>query len=259
MTQNKKTKAPVEALRKGLQILELLNADWRREGIPLAQIAQQMGQNKTTVHNLLKTLVICGFAENNDGIYTTGWKVRRLAKEQLAGDIANQNQKWIGALAVLSDKIEEPLVLASLIQGRRQVIARVESTQSVQVNSKFCEQNDMTTWETVTGRVLAAYALEQEKLQLFETDGIPGRRWNGLSTIEETLEELDRIKANGIAIDAEGEVFSAAVPIMTPDGSVFAALGVYLPMFRISPYRRSTILKLLKEGAQTLASLIRNN
>ncbi|MBN2449345.1 MAG: helix-turn-helix domain-containing protein [Lentisphaeria bacterium] len=75
-------RTPMESLRKGLVLLECIcsrSADGH--GVLLGELAGAMGWKRTTTHNLAKTLVLCGFAENRgDGRYRPGWRLRDLTR-----------------------------------------------------------------------------------------------------------------------------------------------------------------------------------
>ena len=129
-------KPPVEALRRGLAMLELLS---EHGALSLSELAAKMGLKRTTAHNLLKTLVMCGYAANDgDGVYRLGGKIRRLAVAQLLNRISQgQAQGVLSVLSVLTEQIGETLVLAGLVNGRRKVPARTNPQQAVLVSSAF--------------------------------------------------------------------------------------------------------------------------
>jgi DNA-binding IclR family transcriptional regulator len=72
-------KCPVEALNKGLKLLEYIAKS--PDGIGLTKLAERMNLKVTTTHNLVKTLHICGYVNKmDDGKYQVGWKLPSLTR-----------------------------------------------------------------------------------------------------------------------------------------------------------------------------------
>lgn len=245
-------KPPVEALRRGLAMLELLS---EHGALSLADLAAKMGLKRTTAHNLLKTLVICGYAANDgDGVYRLGGKIRRLAVAQLLNRISQgQAQGVLSVLSVLTEQIGETLVLAGLVNGRRKVLARTNPQQAVLVSSAFLEQESRPIWHTETGRILAAFAPADALPEIISANGMPDQGWRRITDMDELTAELATIRAHGVVLQIHGEVFAAAVPVIREDGWLLAALGVHMPVFRRRLSSDDSLLELLRQGARRLA------
>ena len=246
-------KPPVEALRRGLALLELLS---EHGTLTLAELAAKMGLKRTTAHNLLKTLVMCGYAANDgDGVYRLGSKLRRLAAVQLLNRISHgQAQGVLSVLSVLTEQIGETLVLAGLVNGRRKVLARTNPQQAVLVSAAFLEQESRPIWHTETGRILAAFAPADALPEIIRANGMPDQSWRRMADPAELAAELAAIRAHGAAIQAHGEVFAAAVPVIREDGWLLAALGVHMPAFRRRLPSDDALLEQLHRGASRLAN-----
>lgn len=245
-------KTPVEALHRGLSILEILSADLSGQGLALAEIAERMGLKRTTAHNLLKTLCLCGYAENaGAGKYLVGWKLQRFSRDRTLRNFSRDLALRI--LGALAKSTGESLVYAVLVNSRRQVIARACGGQDVQVNIVQLEPDHQCLWQTVTGRVLSAFCLPQELQQIFASEGLPGRHWQGLTTQEQVFEQLAQIRRQGFVCDLSGEVFSAAVPVSGNKNLLLGTLGIHLPMFRHVRGREDELILQLKEAAAGLA------
>ncbi|HQL87528.1 MAG: helix-turn-helix domain-containing protein [Lentisphaerae bacterium] len=245
-------KPPVEALRRGLALLELLS---EHGSLPLAELAQKMDLKRTTAHNLLKTLVMCGYAANDgDGVYRLGGKLRRLAAAQLLNRISHgQAQGVLSILSVLTEQIGETLVLAGLVNGRRKVLARTNPQQAVLVSAAFLEQESLPIWHTETGRILAAFAPADALPEIISANGMPDQGWRRIVDMDELTAELATIRTHGVVLQVRGEVFAAAVPVIREDGWLLAALGVHMPVFRRRLPSDDSLLELLRQGASRLA------
>lgn len=246
------TKTPVEALHRGLSILEILSSDLSGAGVSLAEVADRMQLKRTTVHNLLKTLCLCGYAENSgNGYYRVGWKLQRFSRERnlrnFSRDIA------LRSLGALAKRTGESVVYAVLVNNRRQVVARASGGQDVQVNISQLEPDHPYFWHTVTGRILAAFCLPQELEQILLNEGLPGSQWQGVCTPEQLRQQLDKIRGQGWISDLSGEVYSAAVPVLGSKSLLLGTIGIHLPVFRHVHERDQELIAGLQEAAAELA------
>ncbi len=248
----KQNKTPVEALHRGLSILEILSADLSGAGISLAEIARRMELKRTTSHNLLKTLCLCGYAENSgSGHYRVGWKLQRFSRERNLRNFSRDLA--LRSLGALAKSTGESLVYAVLVNNRRHVVARASGGQDVQVNITQLEPDHPCFWHTVTGRILAAYCLPQELEQIIAGEGFPESQWMGLCSSEQLQQQLDRIRGQGWVSDLSGEVYSAAVPVLGSKSLLLGTLGIHLPVFRHVCERDPELIALLQEAAAALA------
>ena len=245
-------KLPVESLRRGLVLLELLS---EHGTLSLAELSAKVGLKRTTTHNLLKTLVLCGYVTSaGEGRYRLGSRLRRMAAAQLLNRISHgQAQGVLAVLSVLTEQIGEALVLAGLLNGRRRVLARTNPQQAVQVSAAFLEQEAHPIWHTETGLILAAFAPEDALPEIIQANGLPERGCRLPADSSELSAELAAIRANGAVVRMHGEVFAAAVPVLRDDGWLLAALGVHLPTFRRHQAQDDQLLTLLQQGARRLA------
>ena len=80
---------PVKSLKKALDLLSvLLFQDGEEKGFAVKELGERLGLPANSVHNLLKTMAVCGYAEKNaDGRYTYGPVCRQIAyRNYQAGD-----------------------------------------------------------------------------------------------------------------------------------------------------------------------------
>ena len=191
-------RSPVEALRKGLEVLELLSRAPGGTGMPLVEIAARMGFKRTTAHNLLKTLTLAGFAVNEgDGRYRLGPKVGQLLRNRSAA--RPLSPRLLQYLVQLAVQLNENVVLTTLADGNRRVLARALGQQIVQVDADRLDGEHTRLWRTVTGRVLAAYATPEERAELVANAGFPGEDWNGITDSAGLDAALARIREQGYA------------------------------------------------------------
>mgnify|MGYP002552554999 CR=1 FL=1 len=74
---------PVKSLKKALDLLSvLLFQDGEEKGFAVKELGERLGLPANSVHNLLKTMAVCGYAEKNaDGRYTYGPVCRQIASD----------------------------------------------------------------------------------------------------------------------------------------------------------------------------------
>ena len=246
-------RTPVESLRKGLMLLEAL-CDIGRDGAALGDVAQRMGWKRTTTHNLIKTLSLCGYALNDgEGRYTAGWKVLDLTRRLTAAGALRP--ELVQALAGLAAELDEAVVLTTITDSHRRILARARGTQAVQVDALALENGKIRIWETVTGRILAAFCSPMERDVLVQREGLPIDTWQGLSTRAALETELARLRSSQLAESHAREVASFARPILTSTGEALGAIGVHLPEYRCDSTVRNSILNALARTTERMAAL----
>lgn len=246
-------RTPVEALRKGLRILEILSGSDVSGGVSLAQMAEAMSLKRNTTHNLLKTLCLCGYAENvGAGRYALGAGVFGLLRPRVL--VRDSQPALQEVLSELSRTIGEDVVFASLISGRRRALARAGGGAPVRVASFATDVEEKKLWRTVTGRILAAYCTAAERRDLLAYAGIPGRDWDGIEDVMELDRRLSELRIQGYAEQIEhGEVASLAVPVLDPGGILIGALGIHLPVYRFGEERHQDLLSALRGAGIRIA------
>ncbi len=246
-------KMPVESLRKGLEILEMLCEAPQSEGLALADIARRMGLKRTTTHNLAKTLRMCGFAQTiGEGRYKSGWRTAHIGR--LALFTGQTGTAILTIAAQASAEMNEAIVVTTLVRGRRRVLARTDGNQLIRVDVAALQADEKSMWTMVTGRVLAAFCCADELEHVISEEGIPGEHWPDVARAGQLDSALAAIRARGYAEHEEQhQVASIAVPVLTADGQLLGAIGTHLPVFRFTADRKQLLLETLRRMAQRLA------
>ncbi|MCC7494042.1 MAG: helix-turn-helix domain-containing protein [Fimbriimonadaceae bacterium] len=249
------SEAPIQSIQRSCAVLDqLAEAAARGEGVGLQVVAEALGVPVTTAHNLLKSLVACGYAGRGEQRrYTLGPRALDLARAARlsAGGLAAAAAE----AAELAERTGESVVVTTLVHGRRQVLRRFEGSAVVRVNAAFDDQAPL--WAMVTGRVLAAFATPAE-LQAVLALGPPSAAWPELHRASDLEPALAAIRAAGLAeaITGQQEVVSMAAPILDRQGQLLAALGLYLPAFRATSEASAGLrAELLATAARVTARL----
>lgn len=241
----------VQVLQRAFSILDLLAL--RDAG--LAELARETGLQKTTLHNILKTLVELGAVQRTaDGRYALGPKIpelgegeyRRTSLQPLAQRIA----------ADLCSAVQETVVISVLRGAERYVLAYAVGPQELTVRIDL--STGKSPYDATTGRVLLAFLPEAERRRIIEARGLPGDEWRAITTREELDAALDEIRRNEVALHlhVEQEIQTVAVPVFGPNGGAWASIGIRMPASRFLNGRREAILAGLREASSRMSDLL---
>lgn len=244
---------PVKSVKKALDLLSiLLFEDIDRIGIDLTTLSKRLGAPLNTTHNLLKTMVACGFiAQTDKSHYIAGPKCEQIGKINELKD--DRNSKMINAqMRKLSDDVQENVVFSIIAGGRRIVSTHCEyEKQLIKIDRAQFDQNS-SIYRLPTGRVLTAYATESELKEIKEFYGDPLSLWPSMKM------DCERIREEGAyqLTPDKPNINSYAVPILAPKGKSLGALGCYAPVFRCTKAKELLIKNNLKKTANTISLIL---
>jgi IclR family acetate operon transcriptional repressor len=251
------TVVPVRSVKKALDLLSLLAFDdLERAGIPLTVLAARMQMPVNTAHNLLKTMVACGYvARTASGEYTVGSRCNEMGRLNtvLSAAAARVVQERMEALG---GALGESVTFAVLADGQRKLLLKADAGHAIRVDSSALEQADL--FAVPTGRVLAAFATPDALDRILERAGLPGAAWHGIQSRAALDRALDTIRKQGfekIAPDIHALV-SFAVPVLSRSNDLLGALGCYAPAFRCGPAKHAPVLAQLRETAAAIAAAL---
>jgi len=251
------SEVPVKSVKKALDILSiLLFEDIERNGVELSVLSKKMCMPANSTHNLLKTMSACGFvAQTENSRYIAGDKCDQIGRaNQVSGKHSSETFK--NCIIGLSESVQETVVFAILLGGRRIVAAKSDSNQTIKVDSKSMGSQDI--YSLPTGRILTAYASEQELSEIKSVYGAPEGQWDGVKSKNDFLDKTELIRKQGYCIlnPDKFNLVSFACPVLDPEGNLLGALGCYAPLYRCPKSRQKLILKMLKQTSETLGKII---
>ncbi len=232
-----------------LEILAFEDPDDR--GFTLTDMARRMGMAPNSARNLLKTMIVCGFVEQDaEGRYTTGLKCRQLglsSRRQALVDLALPFLQKLGAA------LEEVVLLAVLVNGRRVTVEQVNPQRTIRVDPSA--RVILNPYELATGRILLAFASEAERRQVINRYGLPGAAWDGIRSESALRAALDALRRAGVCPMEKKEdgLMAFAVPVVAGDGSLIGALGCYAPTFRCPASKGQSMVEEMKRTATAMA------
>lgn len=200
----------------------------RRRVLGLAEIARYSGLPKSTAHRVLAMLVEVGAVEQVPDGYQVGLKMFSLgvlppeaALREAALPHLEELHRLTGQtlhLAILRDA--DVVYLEKLLPRER----------SVMMPSVIGDRMPATC--TGVGKVLLAYAPEEEREAVLASGPLPRRTARSLGTLDEVRRELTAISGRGYALDREEAapgIACVAVPVLAGDGCAVAAISVSYP------------------------------
>ena len=212
--------------QRTVDILKLVSKNPER--ITLDEICQLLTLPKTSAYDIVTTLVEMGMVNVQKGqkqIYTIGLTAYRI------GINYTNNLDFLGIL--------EPELKAFAREVAKTVFFGVRSDHEVVYICKFEPENPIITTATVgtknpmyctsLGKAILAYTDEDTRQQVINRIKFSRKTANTIMTKEDLERELNKVKAQGYALDAremEDHMECAGAAVFGPDGSVMGAISV---------------------------------
>lgn len=249
-----KPDVPVRSVRKALELLEMIVLDDpARKGITLTDLAKRMGMLPNSTRNILKTMLVCGFADQNqEGRYVPGPKILAIGRVNYFDKARLARIERL--LLEFSNSIREDSVFTILYQGRRIALAKAHSAQIIKIEP---EKESVDLYTLPTGRVLAAYASPEELKTIVKLNGWPGKSWNNISNPANMEAALCALKKEGGCVinPDSNQIASMAAPVLNSKGKLIGAIGAYVPCFRCPPEKVKIIYRELVKVAQRISAM----
>ncbi len=237
----------VKSVLKALAALDfVMEQSMVKPGVGLSEVAGALEIQPTTARNILKTMEMAGYiGRAGDRLYVPGPKCFGMSR---GARVASSLMKVMPAvLERLAADIGESLVVATLFNGMRKVLLRRQGMSPIVVETRSAEQDNMA-YHLVSTRIMLAFASARELDLFVELNGLPGREWDGIDSRQQLDEYLSRLRTAGFAEDYPGkEVYAAAFPLLDSSGMILGGLGMYMPLFRLTPERKQQIFAEIHE------------
>lgn len=235
----------IQAVERALNILELFNE--QKVELNLAEISQQTGLHKSTLHSLLKTLQAQGYIEQAEANAPYRLGVKLLER----GYLVQRSRDFITVARPYLEKLSEETgqtVHLGVLDGKSGVyVDKVEGTRSIIVYSRIGRRMPIHT--TAIGKVLLA----------FQSPAVIGKTLDGYdfaSSTENTITErvvyeaaLAKVRSDGFAVDEQENVRGcrcAAVPVWGHDRKLVAAISISTVVENVSMNEFKSFIEQLK-------------
>ena len=223
----------VLTLDKSILVLEAIVR--RPEGIGTRALAQELGINVATAHNIATTFAARGYVRQDEvtRLFHPGLRLMLLSRlPKHLRDLATTARRVVHALA---DELDEAVMLVSNDNGRLITIEYAANKQPLRVVQ---ESEDMSAVAhcTASGKLILAHfdeTLLQSHLEQFK---LVRHTANTVTDPEAFRAQLKQLRAQEFCYcrDEMCEGISAlSVPIRDPWGAIFGALGASAPTVRL--------------------------
>jgi IclR family transcriptional regulator, KDG regulon repressor len=243
----------VPAVIRSLDILELFLDQPR---LSAREITERLGLPRTTVHELLVTLVARSYLISVPGQpvqYRLGMPLFQLGAafaDQV--DLVREAQDAAQEVAAACDEAAHVAVLdgADVIY-----LVKVDSTHPVRMVSAVGRR--LPAHCTAVGKMLLASLDPADLEALLPAGELPAMTPDSITDPDRFRAELDRVRADGVAVDdgeSTGAVRCVAAPVRDHTGTTVAAMSISAPVIRWTPAAHAAWTELVRSGAAGLSA-----
>lgn len=243
----------IQVLERAFHILELVAA---APNTPRAvsELAEKANLKVPTASRIIRTMSSLGYLEfvGRKIGYTLGKKTRDLAR-----NYQDQNPLRKAAIPYLRefrDKVGEYVCVSHLISDKRHIVALEASTRVIQVAIRMTPEVE-NPFRSVSGRVLMAGLDHDQRERCFKRNGPAPELWPNVITKHDFMAELDRISQLEALVERGKEMVMIARPIIV-DGTVIAAIGSYIPAYRVDDAYAKKVLNALRDIADGVSKSV---
>ncbi|SNY40511.1 IclR family transcriptional regulator [Paractinoplanes atraurantiacus] len=243
----------VPAVSRALDILELF---LHRPQLSAREVMERLDLPRTTVHELLVTLVERSYLIVVPGQpvqYRLGLPLFQLGAA-FAGrlDLVHEAQNVTREVAAVCNEA----VHVAVLDGADVVyLVKVDSTHPVRMVSGVGLR--LPAHCTAVGKVLLS-SLGRAALDDVLAKGVlPGMTPDSITDPDRLREHLERVRADGVAVDvgeSDGAMRCVAAGIRDHSGAVIAAMSVSAPIIRWTPEAHGEWTQLVRDGAARLSA-----
>ncbi|BAF58658.1 MAG: IclR family transcriptional regulator [Pelotomaculum sp.] len=245
-----KERHTIQSLERAIMILEYL----RRGPTSLSELSRELGLHKSTVFGLLQTLAWHNYVhqEEKTGQYSLGYRVLALGSAYLEN--CDLRKVAVPYLRQLVDEYGETVHLVIMDDGQVVYVDKIDSPQSIRMVSRIGRR--LPAHCTGVGKAMLAFLPEEKVKLIVEKHGLPGFTPNTITTWERLVEELARIRKEGVSFDREEieeGLCCVAAPVIGYYRQPIGAISVSGPKLRMTEEKMSLIAGSLKEIAAEIS------
>ncbi len=243
---------PSTAVERALRILEA--AAQRRDGLTNSEISRKLGIPKSSASYILRTLARRGYLrrEPESGKYRLGLKVLSLGRDVLAGfDIGEVARPVLRALV---DRTQLTAHLAVLDHGEAVYIEKVDAPGFIKMDTWVGRR--MHVHSTSVGKSLVAHLPKADAEAILRDHGLKKRTPKTITGHARFLAELEKVRAQGYAVDDEENSVGArcvGAPVFDSLGNATAAVGLSGTIGQIDDSTLPKLAELVKEAARKIS------
>jgi DNA-binding IclR family transcriptional regulator len=209
---------------------------------------------KSSASYILRTLERRGYLrrEAESGKYRLGLKVLSLGRQVLAGfDIG---KIALPVLRSLVDRTQLTAHLAVLDHGEAVYIEKVDAPGFIKMDTWVGRR--MRAHSTSVGKALVAHLSKSDVEAIVHEHGLEKRTPKTITGLSRFLAELEKVRAQGYAVDDEENSVGArclGAPVFDSLGNVEAAVGLSGTTTQVNDSNLPKLAELVKEAARKIS------
>ncbi len=244
--------SPSAAVERALAMLEAVAQE--ADGMSNAEISRKLNIPKSSASYILRTLEAQNYVTRDveSGKYRVGLKILSLSRGALSGlDVRGV------ALPIMRHLTQQTALTCHLaiLDGPDAVyIEKVEPEGFIRMDTWVGRR--MRVHATSVGKALVAHIPQDRLEQILSKTGMEKRTSKTLTTLPRLLKELEKVRAQGYAIDDEENNLGArclGAPVFNDRGFIEASLGLSGTTQQVSPQTMPRILEALKDAARHIS------
>ncbi|MFJ9584143.1 IclR family transcriptional regulator [Streptomyces acidicola] len=245
------SEVPTDVVGRAIRLLVLVGE--HPHGVTLSVLARESGVPVSTAHRLVNSLCREGLVEFEaaDKRYRPGLRLFQLGQQ------AGQAYGFAGTALPVMQRVTrqtEEATLMSVLDGTQHLYVHyVDGPLPVGVRSEPGRHGPLHC--TSMGKVLLAFAPDDVRADLLDRVELIPHGPNSITDRGVLRDEVARAAERGYATADEEHhrgLRAVAVPVLRPDGNVFAALSTAAPAFRRSMDDLVAMVPLLQAAASEL-------
>lgn len=247
-----KQESPSVAVERALAMLEAVAQE--PEGLSNAEISRKLQIPKSSASYILRTLEKQAYLNRDadTGRYRVGLKILSLSRGALSG--IDVREVALPIMRNLTHKTSLTCHLAILDGPDAVYIEKVEPEGFIRMDTWVGRR--MRVHATSVGKALVAH-IAQEKLEKIVADrGMEKRTPKTITTMPRLLKELEKVRAQGYAVDDEENNMGArcvGAPVFRQSGSIEAAVGLSGTINQVNAHTMPRILEALKDATRHIS------
>ena len=238
----------IQVINRALDILLLIAQD-RSRLYTLNEISTRLKLNNGTCANIIKTLVVRGFLEQEGRM--TGYRLGSMSYLLTGNYLYKQELLSVAIEPInqLSTLLNESCILSILKDNARIILHEIKSTHELQVINR----KEKEAYATSTGRMILACMEDKEQQTFIRKFGFPSPDiWAGIEDEDDLIMELNKIRKKQLAVQiSKAQIVGVAIPIFKDD-KVIASLGIYLPQSRYTSSMQEKVLAELRKTGELI-------
>jgi IclR family acetate operon transcriptional repressor len=243
---------PIRSVDRVCDILDTLaNAP---DGVTLTEVADATGLPKSSAFRYLSALESRHYVERGHDAVT--YRLGLAFRPQHTRSIARLAELARPALERLRDKVDETTNLG-LLDGTSVVHTVVcESPQMMRLAAHVGDRGFVHA--TALGKAMAALLPEDRVRSLMAVSGMPALTPSTITDIDPLLAELERVRAQGYAVDEEeNQEGGRCIAVAVPGLGFPAAVSISAPAARFAPSDLPSAARALQRVAKELSRQMR--